>query len=328
MMAALGAASVAAPLIGGLLQRDTSRQANNDTQAERAKLQEALDKVQNPNYDMSQFTPEEYQLVGTYAPEALPLVQERAPQLVKLSQSGQTGQDAMQSALFKLKSLGQTGADAQSQGMVEQALKASQVQNQGQQASIMDSMARRGAAPGGGLEMAAAMNAQQGNNQAANAAGTDAALQAYQTRLQSLKDSAGIGNQLSNQDMTMQSSNANIINGFNTRMANMQNQTNMYNTGNINQAQQVNLAAKQQTADQNVGLRNNAVAQKNDLYQQQYQNALDKVRIQSGVTDRNITGINQRAQDSNNSMQGMTGGISSALGFLGQGGLSKSFGDS
>lgn len=315
--AALGIGAVAAPLIGGLLQQDSSKRAAADAANERAKLEAALAKVQDPNYDMSQFTPEEYQLVGTYAPQALPMVQERAPQLVQYSQNGQTGQDAMQSALFKLRSLGQSGADAQSQAMVEQALQASQVQNQGQQASIMDSMARRGAAPGGGLELAAALSAQQGNNQSANQAGTNAALQAYQTKLQSLKDSASIGNQLSTQDMNMQSQNAGIINGFNQRMATMQNQNNQYNTNNLNQAQQMNLAAKQNTADQNVALRNNAVAQKNDLYQQQYQNALDKVRIQAGVTDKAVQGIQQSAQDQNNATQGMTSGISSGLMFLG-----------
>jgi len=314
--AALGIGAVAAPLIGGLLQGDKSKAAAAAAAAEREKLEEALRKVQDPNFDMSQFTPEEYQLVGTYAPQALPMVEERAPQLVQYSEAGKNGQDAMQSALFKLRSLGQSGSDANSQAMIEQALQASQVQNQGQQASIMDSMARRGAAPGGGLEMAAAMNAQQGNNQSANQAGTNAALQAYQTKLQSLKDSAGIGSQLSTQDASMQGQNANIINGFNQRMATMQNQNNIYNTGNLNQAQQMNLAAKQNTADQNVGLRNNAVAQKNDLYQQQYQNALDKVRIQSGVTDKAVQGIQQSAQDANNATQGMTSGISSGLMFL------------
>jgi len=313
---AMIAGAIAAPIVGGLMQQQTARDAAANAAWEQEKLQNALNKVKDPNYDMTQFTPEEYKLVGKYEPQMLPMVQERAPQLVQLSDTGQTGQDSMMSALFKLRSLGETGADANSKALAEQAMQTSQIQNQGQQASIMDSMARRGAAPGSGMEMAAALSAQQGNNQAASQAGTQQALAAYQTKLQALKDSAGIGSQLTNQDMSMQSQNAGIINGFNQRMASMQNQNNTYNTGNMNDAQRANLAAQQNTADQNVGLRNNAVADKNALASKQYQEALDKIRIQSGITSNTVNGINSAAQSQNNATQGMTSGISSGLMYL------------
>lgn len=317
MLGALAAGAIAAPIVGGFMQQQTSREAAAASAAEQRKVEEALNKVQNPNFDMSQFTPEEYQLVGKYKPEMLPLVQERAPQLVQQSATGQQGTDAMMSALYKLRDVGNSGADAQSKALNEQALQQSQIQNQGQQASIMDSMARRGAAPGSGMEFAAALNAQQGNNQAASQAGTQAALSGYQNRLQALKDSAGIGNQISAQDTAMQTSNAGIINGFNQRMASMQNQNNQYNTGNLNDAQRLNLAAQQNTADQNVGLRNNAVADKNSLAQTQYQNALDKVRIQQGISASGSQNALTSARDQNNATQGMTSGISSGLMYAG-----------
>ncbi len=312
-MSALAAAAIAAPVAGGVAQYITAQQAQKAAAEQQAKIQAALDKVQDPQFDMSQFTPEEYQLVGKYAPEMLPIVQERAPQLMQLSGAGQQGQDATLSALQRLTSIGNSGADAQSQGLIEQAQRQSQIQNQGQQASILDSMSRRGAQAGSGLGFAAALNAQQGANQSASQGGANAAMQAYQQRLQALTQAGNFGQQVQANDMNMQGQNAGIINGFNQRMSAMQNQNNQYNTGNLNEAQRTNLGAQQNTADQNVGLRNNAVAQKNTMAQQEYQNALDKVRIQAGVSNNAAQNALTSGQNQNNAVQGMTGGISSGL---------------
>lgn len=305
--------AIAAPVVGGVAQYLIAQQAQAAAAEQQQKVQNALNKIQDPNFDMSQFTPEEYQLIGKYAPQALPMVQERAPQLVQQSAAGQQGQDAMLGALQRLRSVGQSGTDPQSQALIAQAQRQAAIQNQGQQSSIMDEMARRGAQPGSGLGFAAAMNAQQGSNQAASQSGTQAALSAYQNKLQALKDSASIGGQVQSNDLNLQSQNANIINGFNQRMASMQNQNNQYNTGNVNDASRLNLAAGQNTADQNVGLHNNAVAQKNQLAQQQYQNALDKVRIQAGVSNNASQQTLTAGQNTNNAIQGASGAVSSGL---------------
>lgn len=320
----MAAGAIAAPIVGGVAQYFSAKEARAAAEAQQRKVEEALAKVQDPNFDMSQFTPEEYQLVGKYAPQMLPMVEERAPQLAQLSGAGQQGQSAMLGALQRLYSIGQGGPDAQSQALNAQAMQQAAIQNQGQQASILDSMQRRGGGAGSGLGMAAALSAQQGAGQNAAQAGTQQALAGYQNRLQALMQAGQMGGQAQGMDLSQQQGNAGIINAFNQRMAGMQNQNAQYNTGNVNEAQRTNLGAQQQNSDQNVALRNNAVAQKNQLAQQQYQNAMDKVRVQAGVSNQGAQNALAAGAQQNQAIQGLTSGISSGLMFAGQGGSDAS----
>lgn len=317
MSSALVGGAIAAPVVGGILQYSEAQKARAAAEAQQRKVEEALAKVQDPNFDMSQFTPEEYQLVGKYAPQMLPMVEERAPQLAQLSGAGQQGQSAMLGALQRLYSIGQGGPDIQSQAMNAQAMQQAAIQNQGQQASILDSLQRRGGGAGSGLGLAAALSAQQGAGQQASQAGTQQALAGYQNKLQALMQAGQMGGQAQQMDMSQQQNNANTINAFNQRMAGMQNQNAMYNTGNLNDAQRTNLGAQQNTADQNVAMRNNAVAQKNQLAQQQYQNALDKVRVQAGVSGQGAQNALASGAQQNQAIQGLTSGISSGLMYAG-----------
>lgn len=323
----LAAGMIAAPIIGGFMQQQTAREARAAAEAQQRKVEEALAKVQDPNFDMSQFSPEEYKLVGQYAPQMLPMVEERAPQLAQLSGAGQQGQQAMLGALQHLTNLGKTGADAQSQALNAQAMQQAAIQNQGQQASILDSMQRRGGGAGSGLGFAAALSAQQGAGQQASQAGTQQALANYQNRLQALMQAGQMGGQAQNMDFNQQQTNAGIINQFNQRMANAQQQNAMYNTGNLNEARRTNLGAQQNTADQNVAMRNQALAQKNQLAQQQYQNALDKVRVQAGVSNQSAQNALASGAQQNQATQGLTQGISSGLMFAGSGNDSKQTND-
>lgn len=313
MVAGLVAGAIAAPIIGGLLQYQASKEAQAATAAERARIQDLINKVSDPQFDMSQFTPEEYQIVGKYAPQAIPAIQEAAPQLVKQSAAGLQGQDATLSALQQLMNTGRTGTDSQSQALIAQAQRQAQIQNQGQQESILDSLARRGGGVGSGLGFAQALSSQQGANQAASTSGTNAALAAYENRLNALKSAGSLGSQIQQNDMNLQGKNTDIINAFNQRMASMQNQNALANTNNINEAQRLNLGAAQNTADQNVALRNNAVAQKNQLAQQQYNNAMGKIGLQTGNMNASIQDKQSNTMNNNNAIQGAASGVSSGL---------------
>jgi len=311
--AAIGAAAgLGGGVVGGLLQYKNAQNAQRIAEDQQRRVEEALAKVADPNFDMTQFTPEEYQLVAKYQPQMLSLIDERAPQLVALSDAGRQGQDVQLGALQRLYSIARGGPDAQSQALNAEAMRQAQIQNQGQQASIMDAMARRGGQAGSGLGLAAALSAQQGAAQNASQAGTQAALAQYQNRLNAMMQAGNMGNQVAQNDLNLQGQNANIINAFNQRMAQMQNQNAQYNTGNLNQAQQSNLAAQQSIADRNVGARNDAIAQKNNMQQQQFNNALDKIRIQQGLAGTASQNAMQGAAQQNQAIQGITSGISGA----------------
>lgn len=299
-----------ATLGGGLLNYMSAENARKDVAGERARIAALADAIQSPEFDMSTITPEEYKLLGQYNPQLLPLIEERAPQIVQRSLAGEQGQDAMLNSLQRLRNISNTGADAQSQAMIEQAMRNAAIQNQGQQANILDNASRRGFSPGSGLAFASALAGQQNANQSASQAGTQAALAAYQNRLQAMKDSANIGGQIESNDLNLQGRNADIINSFNQRMAqNRQNQA-MFNTTNLNDAQRTNLAAQQSNADRNAALRNQAKYEQRDFRnqtaQQQYQNQLNKLAAQTGAIQGNISDIRANAQDKANLYGGLT----------------------
>jgi hypothetical protein len=297
-------------LAGGVLNYFGAENARKDVARERARIAALADAIKNPEFDMSTITPEEYKLLGQFNPEMLPLIEEKAPQIVQRSLAGEQGQDAMLNSLQRLRNISNTGADAQSQAMIEQAMRNAAIQNQGQQAGILDNASRRGFAPGSGLSFAQALSAQQNANQSASQTGTQAALAAYQNRLQALKDSANLGGQIESNDLNLQGRNADIINSFNQRMAqNRQNQA-MVNTNNLNDAQRTNLAATQSNQDRNTALRNQAKYEQRDFRnqtaQQQYQNQLNKLSAQTGAIQGNIDDIRNNAKDRANIYSGMT----------------------
>jgi len=147
-----------AALGGGALNFFGAENARKDVAAERARIAALADAIQSPDFDMSTITPEEFKLLGQYNPEMMPLIQEKAPEMVQRSMAGEQGQDAMLNSLQRLRNLSNTGADAQSQAMVEQAMRNAAIQNQGQQAGILDNASRRGFAPGSGLAFAQALS--------------------------------------------------------------------------------------------------------------------------------------------------------------------------
>jgi hypothetical protein len=297
-------------LAGGVLNYFSAENARKDVARERARIAALADAIKNPEFDMSTITPEEYKLLGQFNPELLPLIEEKAPQIVERSLAGEQGQDAMLNSLQRLRNISNTGADAQSQAMIEQAMRNAAIQNQGQQAGILDNASRRGFAPGSGLSFAQALSAQQNANQSASQMGTQAALAAYQNRLQSMKDAANLGGQIESNDLNLQGRNADIINAFNQRMADSRRNQATFNTTNLNDAQRTNLAATQSNQDRNTALRNQAKSEQRDFRnqtaQQQYQNQLNKLSAQTGAIQGNIDDIRNNAKDRANIYSGMT----------------------
>jgi hypothetical protein len=297
-------------LAGGVLNYFSAENARKDVARERARIAALAEAIKNPEFDMTTITPAEYQLLGQFNPEMLSLIEEKAPQIVQRSLAGEQGQDAMLNSLQRLRNISNTGADAQSQAMIEQAMRNAAIQNQGQQAGILDNASRRGFAPGSGLAFAQALSSQQNANQSASQAGTQAALAAYQNRLQALKDSANLGGQIEANDLNLQGRNADIINAFNQRMADSRRNQAMFNTTNLNDAQRTNLAAQQSNQDRNTALRNQAKYEQRDFRnqtaQQQYQNQLNKLAAQTGASQGSINDIRANAQDRANLISGAT----------------------
>jgi hypothetical protein len=75
-------------LVSAGAQYLNSRNAQNASAEERARIKSMLDKIQDPDFDVSMITPEELKSVGKYVPNAIPLINEAAPQIMKAQGQG------------------------------------------------------------------------------------------------------------------------------------------------------------------------------------------------------------------------------------------------
>jgi hypothetical protein len=67
-LALLGTAAV-----GGTLNYFSAENARKDVASERARIAALAEAIKNPEFDMTTITPAEYQLLGQFNPEMLPL---------------------------------------------------------------------------------------------------------------------------------------------------------------------------------------------------------------------------------------------------------------
>jgi len=290
----------------GIAQYMNSEQARSASTAERKKMQEALNKIQAPDFDFSNITPEEYKVIGKYVPQVAQYVAEANPTVVQQTGQMKEGQGAMLDALRRYRSIASSDSDPAFQAQLDLAARRSQAEAQSRQESTMLAAQRRG--QGGSL---ATLGAQLQGGSAAmdrNAEmGKNAAIEAYRNKLDAMRQSANLGGQVYQQDLGYQRTNADIINSFNQRAATTR-QNYMNNSANtLNDAQRINMQATQSAADANVSARNSANMSNRDrvnsLKQQVYGNQMAKYGQQVGNTNAARQDIYQNAQDRNNAMQ-------------------------
>jgi hypothetical protein len=266
---------IAVAAVTALAQNYQAEKARGANKAELEKIRKAWDSLVPPDFDvsimdppelirkspmlpqfnMSKFTPETYNVVGQYAPQLAPLMREADPTLVKNTAEGKEGRQAQLDALKKMKIVANGGVDPLLSGALDQAASRSQIESQSREGSILQDFARRGMM-GSGQELAAKLASQQGAMSESANASRQAAIESYKNRLQALRDSASLGGDISRDEFNQQSRNADIINSFNQRLsANAQSNANM-NTGILNDAQYKNLMNKQDIANKNTASTN------------------------------------------------------------------------
>lgn len=295
---------------GAAAQWVNSSNADKASKAEREKMQDVIDKMQAPDFDPSNFTSEEYSIAAKYVPQLANYIEEQAPQTVKATAAGEAGREAQLSALGRLKNMSEQGEDLQSQVLRQRALGDAAAQNQAQQATIQQRAAQRGLG-GSGLEFMQSMIGQQGSNQTATRSAQDAAMMAYQNRLQAMKDSANLGGDIRNSDISEQARNAGIINDYNQRKTADANRYQQYLADANNEAQRYNIGNQQRVADANTGIRNSdrqraqsradmIVGARNDFDTRkagmqigQYQGDSDAIQQRAAHTAAAIGGIQQ-----------------------------------
>jgi hypothetical protein len=299
---------------------------------------------------MSKFTPEVYKVVEKYVPKLAPVIREANPTLVKETAEGKEGRQAQLDALRRLKSVAAGGVDPLFSGAMAEAAQRSQTEAQSRSQSLLQDFARRGQM-GSGMQLAAQLSGQEQAMSDQASASRAAAMESYRNRLQALRDSAGLGGQISDSDWSRQSQNAGIINAFNQRLSqNAQNQANL-NTGIMNDGSKFNINLAQDVADKNVDTTNefgwknkirddglkdkiymNEMGQieylnnvydkehgwkvkerdrQDDIVKSSYNHDLNVLNGQSGLGGQQMQMNTQTAQDTNSGIQGVSNAAAS-----------------
>lgn len=313
---AVGAGVAAASALG---QWWTSKEAAKASEAEREKIAELYSKLQKPEFDPSELTPEEYYVAAKYVPETSQFIEEVAPNTVKAASADAVlGRNAQRNALLKLQQ--NAGNEAETRGLLEQqARMAASSQAQAGDESIRQDFATRGQQYGGGMELLSRLMNQQGQQKNASNASLQATLAARQNALDSLMQSANLGGQIRNEDVNLESKNADIINAFNTRNATRKQGWVEGNVDRGNQAQQYNVGNTQDVANRNVGTKNSFSQynqQRGDAnVQRDFANEMDIARSKAGLGTMAREDIKNNAMQTNQTISGLGDAATTMVGY-------------
>lgn len=242
--------------------------------------------VQDPNFDFRQLTPPQLAILAELDPQTYEV---RVPDELKTIADSPELRAAQVQGVQKFQEAGREGLPLQerlaAQGIQEQAASEASRMNE----SVLRDIAQRGGA-GGGAEIAARMQANQGAANRASQMGSDLALEAARNRLMFSGEAANMAGQVRGQDVDLRGRNAQMTNQFNQNVANMFTQRNQEAAGARERAQGYNVQQRQGVGEANVMNRYNTqlqnLSRKNQLEQQLFGARMDKATALAGALGR------------------------------------------
>lgn len=314
----LVAAGIAAgsQLVSAGMQWLNSRSAQRASEEERRRIEGLLSAIQDPNFDKNDINPEDVALLQNYVPEVAPFVREVVPQQVLAkSQGAIEGRSAQLEALGQFRRLMEQGYDPQTAMEMARAQRAASAEAASARQTAGAEAARRGF--GGGMSFLQAGAGQQAQDRLAMMQ-QQALADAANRRTQGAQLAAGLGGQIRGEDVALERGNIDIINAYNQRLA--QNQQDWMNRGADirNQASLRNISEAQRIDELNKANRYNAAranqSNRNTLAQQQFQNAMSRVTGQQGVSNMARDDAYARAAQGNAAWQAGSDLISKGAG--------------
>jgi hypothetical protein len=247
------------------------------------KIIDVWDKIQDPNFDMTQLQALDLQIVAEMFPE---VYQAKIPEEVKLANDSPELRQAQVAGVNKLQRVAEQGLPIEDKVAAQQAQQVMAGQAQRQQTNITENLAARGMM-GGGAELQARLAGGQQGAQLAGTMGADLARQGALRSLQAAEALPGAAGQVRGQDINLSQQQADAINRFNEMRAQMTTAQNQYAAGAKERAQGYNVQTAQSTANQNqmLGYQNQLenLNRANALRQQQYSNQMAKAQGLSGA---------------------------------------------
>lgn len=290
-----GAGGVISSIIGG----NAAAKKEAAAEAARQAAVQAWLQVNVPNVEDQKVELQHYAVTGQLTPKHEQAFQQAQSKLVGM-QIDPTSREAELKALQGMQDVASSGGmDAQARASEAQALNAAGAHEAGQRGAIEQSFAARGVG-GAGAQLAAELQASQGDADQAASLGLQSASQGEQRALQAMAGAGSLAGTLNSQDYT-QAANAaaaqDAINRFNTQTQQGVEHTNV---SGDNSAQAANVANAQAVSNANVGVDNQQEMHNKGLYQQQFQDesqiAAGKANAEAGVATQANAGADKQTQ--------------------------------
>lgn len=246
-------------------------------------IQDALDRINSIHKPGAQElgshmpTPQDYKLAGYATPEDAQYQQVSIDPAVR---------QAQMQALGKLQGVSNGAADSELNLANFNAMNHAQQGRRSNEAAIMQNMASRGTL-GSGMELAQRQQAAQNAANNAQSGTMEAARNNALAKLQATNNYLGGMGNLRNQDTSLATTNADIINKFNMANTAQRNRVNEMNTDTANKQSTMNTGQANQYQQYIDEARRNAV-------QQQYANAMDQGKSSAGIGN-SLANFNQSA---------------------------------
>jgi hypothetical protein len=285
---------------GSIMSYLESQESARISAKERQKLYELAMATEDPNFNMSTITPEQFRAVEAFVPAAVPFIAEQAPEVIQKNAEMKEARGAQMDTLRYLQQMAREGKDpiAEMDRLKGARLAAQEASTQ--RANIQAGMGRRGVGIDSGLSLGMQQQAAGDAGYRTAMAGEQAARDALERRGQAASQAASIGGQVFGQEADIEARNVNAINAFNQRMAERRQQLAQLNVGGANQAAMAQRANEQAIANMNVQARNAAAVgnldRENDLKQRVYQNRLGKTATAMGAGEAGIRGMEEASR--------------------------------
>lgn len=236
MLAALGttAVTVYMGLKAAREKGEISEQEYQESVRAINKLEQEL-KSLRPDETWENIDPQLLQKAAEYSPDIAAFVEENAPQLI--TEAGAAAERRIQrQALQKYAAQAETGRDVIADAQREQAIFESGTRAKQRQQALMQKMKQQGML-GSGAELAAQLQIEQAEAQAAREQSLRGVQEAEMRRRQALGEAAQLAGQMRSQALNVESANVSTMNAYNQRLANAKNLYNRYASGARNEAQ-------------------------------------------------------------------------------------------
>jgi hypothetical protein len=301
-------AMAAASVISAGVQWYNSRQAQNVSESERERIAGLLNSIKDPNFDERNINPEDVALLQKYVPETAPYIKEIAPQTVQaLSQGAVQGREAQMQSLGMFQKLMQQGYDPQTAMEMARAQRGASAEATSARQTAQAEANRRGF--GGGPSFYQAGASQAGQDRMAQLQ-SQALADASQRRMQAAGQAATLGGDIRSSDINLERGNIDIINAYNQRMANSQQDWANQGANVRNAATLRNIGEEQRIDELNKGNRYNAAvanrANRNTTQQQIFSNNVAKVSGQAQNSQWGVQNAQDRAATNNRAIQSAT----------------------